>query len=96
MAELVNMNGEAFMPSVTAELPTEALEAFWLVSFSHHIVLLGKCKTLEERLFYMAQTASQYWSVTVLEHQINARLFQKQGKLANNFSKTLPDTLKKP
>jgi predicted nuclease of restriction endonuclease-like (RecB) superfamily len=93
-AELASMNGEAFMPSVTAELPTEALEAFWLISFSHHIVLLGKCKTLEERLFYMAQAASQYWSVTVLEHQINARLFQKQGKLPNNFSKTLPDKLK--
>ena len=93
-AELANMNGEIFMPSITAELPTEALEAFWLVSFSHHIVLLSKCKTLEERLFYMAQTASQYWSVTVLEHQINAGLLQKQGKLPNNFSKTLPGTLK--
>jgi predicted nuclease of restriction endonuclease-like (RecB) superfamily len=93
-AELENMNGEAFMPLVTAELPTEALEAFWLVSFSHHIVLSSKCKSIEERLFYMAQAASQYWSVTVLEHQINARVFQKQGKLPNNFSKTLPDKLK--
>lgn len=93
-AELANMNGKAFMTSVTAGLSIELLEAFWLVSFSHHIVLSGKCKTLEERLFYMAQTASQYWSVTVLEHQINAGLFQKQGKLPNNFSKTLPDTLK--
>jgi len=82
------------LPSATAELPTDALEAFWLISFSHHIILLGKCKTLEERVFYMAQTASQYWSVLLLEHQINARLFQKQGKLPNNFSKTLPDTLK--
>ena len=94
-AELENVNEKAIMPSIKAELPSEALDAFWLVSFSHHIVLLGKCKTLEERLFYMAQTASQYWSVTVLEHQINARLFQKQGKLPNNFSKTLPDTLKR-
>jgi predicted nuclease of restriction endonuclease-like (RecB) superfamily len=94
MAELANMNGDAFMPSVTAELPTEAFEAFWLISFSHHIVLLGKCKILEERLFYMAQAASQYWSITVLEHQIDAGLFQKQGRLPNNFSKTLPDTLK--
>ncbi|MEO6548335.1 MAG: PDDEXK nuclease domain-containing protein [Ferruginibacter sp.] len=84
----------SILPSATAELPAEVLEAFWLISFSHHVVLLGKCKILEERLFYMAQAASQYWSVTVLEHQINAHLFQKQGKLPNNFSKTLPDTLK--
>lgn len=65
-AELTNINGEEFIPSVTAELPAEGLEAFWLISFSHHIVLLEKCKNLEEWLFYMAQTASQYWSVTVL------------------------------
>ena len=69
-AELENVNEKAIMPSIKAELPSEALDAFWLVSFSHHIVLLGKCKTLKERLFYMAQTASQYWSVTILEHQI--------------------------
>jgi predicted nuclease of restriction endonuclease-like (RecB) superfamily len=92
--ELATMNAEAIMPSKTAELLFDELDAFWLVSFSHHIVLLGKCKSLEERLFYMAQTASQYWSVILLEHQINAGLFQKQGKLPNNFSKTLPDRLK--
>jgi len=68
MAELTNKNVEAFMSSVTAELHTEGLDAFWLLSFIHHIVLLSKCKTLEERLFYMAHAASQYWSVTVLEH----------------------------
>ena len=79
-AELVNTDGEAFLPSATAEISSEVLEAFWLISFSHHIVLLGKCKTLEERFFYIAQAASQYWSVTVLEHQINARLFQKDRK----------------
>ncbi len=92
-AELSNRNEKPFTLSVTAETNAELLEAFWLISFSHHIILLGKCKILEERLFYMAQTAIEYWSVTVLEHQINAGLFGKQGKLPNNFSKTLPDTL---
>ena len=93
-AELANMDGEPFMPPATAQIPTEALEAFWMMSFSHHIVLSGKCKTIEERLFYMTQAASQYWSVTVLEHQIDAGLILKQGKLPNNFSKTLSEQLK--
>ena len=48
------------MPSVTAELSSEAVEAFLSVSFNHQIVKLSsKCKTLEERLFYMVQAASQ-------------------------------------
>lgn len=84
-AQLDTVTNELFMQSATAQMHTEALKAFWLVSFSHHIVLLGKCKILEERLFYIAQTASQFWSVTVLEHQIDACLFQEQGKLPNNF-----------
>jgi predicted nuclease of restriction endonuclease-like (RecB) superfamily len=82
------------LPSATAELGAGVSEAFWSVSFSHHMVLLGKCETHEERLFYMVQAASQFWSVSVLEHQIDASLFQKQGKLPNNFSKTLPEVLK--
>ena len=72
---------------------SETLEAFWSISFSHHIVLLAKCKSLEERFFYMIQTALEFWSVNVLEHQIDAGLFQKQGKLPNNFSKTLNERL---
>lgn len=93
-AQLVEKENGAFVPSLTAQMDAEALEAFWLISFSHHIVLLSKCKSLEERLFYMAQTASQFWSVTVMEYQIDAGLFQKQGKLPNNFSKTLSDHIK--
>ncbi len=88
------VNNELFVSSLTAQMPQDALEAFWLVSFSHHIVLLGKCKSLEERFFYMAQAAFQFWSVSILEHQIDACLFEKQGKLPNNFSKTLNEQLK--
>ena len=83
-----------FVPSVTAQINPETLELFWLISFSHHIILLGKCKSFEESFFYIVQAASQYWSVNILEHQIDAGLFHKQGKLPNNFSKTLTEALR--
>jgi len=57
ITELAIMNGEAFTRSVRAELHTEALEVFWLISFSHHIELLGKHKTDDESLFFMAWAA---------------------------------------
>jgi predicted nuclease of restriction endonuclease-like (RecB) superfamily len=34
------------------QLPTAQLTSFWGITFSHHILLLNKCKTLEERFFY--------------------------------------------
>jgi predicted nuclease of restriction endonuclease-like (RecB) superfamily len=73
-------------PSVTAQL-----ESFWGIPFTHHMLLLNKCKTNAERFFYMEQASSQFWSVTLLEHHIDSDLYSNQGKLPNNFDKTLPE-----
>jgi len=56
--------------------------------------ILNRCKTFEERSFYIYQAASQFWSVSILEHYIASNLFSQQGKLPNNFEKTLPKELK--
>ena len=34
------------------------------------------------------------WTVEMLEHQLNARLYQKQGALPNNFHTTVPENLR--
>lgn len=77
-------------PSVTAQLQ----ECFYSISFTHHILILEKCKQENERLFYISQTAEQCWSVRELEHHINAKLFKHQGNMPNNFNKTLPENIK--
>jgi len=82
----VEANGQ----SVTGQIG----QTFWGISFTHHMMLINKCSKLEERLFYIDQAASQYWSVRVLEHQIAAKLYRKRGKLANNFQTTLAGNLK--
>lgn len=69
-------------------------EAFWSISFTHHMLVLNKCKTNKERFFYIEQAATQFWSVAILEHYLTAKLYTQQGKLPNNFTKTLPDQLK--
>ena len=43
---------------------------------------------------FILNSATQFWSVTVMEHQIDADLFKKQGKLPNNFKATLAEPLK--
>ena len=68
--------------------------AFLNISFSHHISILNKCKSANERLFYITASATRFWSVSVLEHHIESNLFSTQGKLPNNFNETLPKELK--
>ncbi|HEY5408146.1 MAG TPA: PDDEXK nuclease domain-containing protein [Ginsengibacter sp.] len=75
-------------------LTTTQLEAFYSISFTHHILLLNRCKDTVERFFYIEHSATQFWSVSIMEHQIDADLFKKQGKLPNNFKTTISQSLK--
>lgn len=69
-------------------------EGFWGISFSHHILLISRCKLAKERLYYIEKAASEFWSFRTLEHHVEAKLFKHQGKLANNFKRVLPENLK--
>jgi predicted nuclease of restriction endonuclease-like (RecB) superfamily len=62
---------------------------FQKVGFSHHFEILSKTKTIEERVFYIQKTATEFWSVTTLRYHLKSSLFQQQGTLPNNFAKTI-------
>lgn len=70
------------------------IDCFLGISFTHHISILNKCTDFEERFFYIQKSATEFWSVSVLEHHINSGLFEKQGTLPNNFVNVLPVELK--
>jgi len=63
---------------------------FLKIGFSQHILLIQKCKNYEQRLFYFLKTIENQWSYTILEHHLCSKLFERQGKIQNNFEKTLP------
>ncbi len=77
-------------PSVMGQFQT----SFYSISFTHHNRILEKCSGESERLFYIIQSAEQFWSVRELERQINANLFKHQGNMPHNFNKTLPENIK--
>ncbi|OJW61123.1 MAG: hypothetical protein BGO55_32040 [Sphingobacteriales bacterium 50-39] len=80
---------------VTLSLPNHpSSPTISYISFTHHILILNKCKSIEERLFYITESATRFWSVSILEHHIISDLFSNQGKLPNNFDKTLPKEIK--
>lgn len=73
---------------------TEAFdfEAFIGVPWGHHILIIQKIKNTEEALFYVMKTIENQWSRSVLEYQIESKLYHRQGKAITNFKNVLPQT----
>lgn len=60
------------------------------IPWGHHVRLLDRVKSYDERLWYIRQTIENGWSRTILEYQIESKLYQRQGKAITNFNQTLP------
>ena len=61
------------------------------IPWGHNILIFSKSKSADEAEFYAGQTLQNGWSRNVLSLQINANLFQRQGKAIHNFQNTLPE-----
>ncbi|MFN0158689.1 MAG: YhcG family protein [Bacteroidota bacterium] len=60
------------------------------IPWGHNIAIIAKCKTLNEALYYVQSTIAHGWSRSVLVHQMESGLFQREGNSVNNFALTLP------
>ncbi|MBR2920739.1 MAG: DUF1016 family protein [Kiritimatiellae bacterium] len=68
----------------------EQVIAFLSVGFTHHRAIFVKCKSLDERWYYILSCAKEHWSVIELERHIAQGDYRHIGTLPNNFEKTLP------
>lgn len=66
------------------------LADFFAISFTHHMEILAKTKTIEERVFYIHQTATMSWDKYKLRNMLKADLFHHQAKMPSNFLQTMP------
>ncbi len=55
------------------------------INWSHHIIILNKCKSDEERIFYMNQIRRFGWSKNVLIHQIEVFAYKKSLTVQSNY-----------
>lgn len=63
---------------------------FWVVPWSHHVILMQKVKDLSARLWYMQQSLANGWSRDRLVQEINAKAHKRHGKVVSNFASVLP------
>jgi predicted nuclease of restriction endonuclease-like (RecB) superfamily len=73
---------DQFSPTLSDQL----IQHFFSVSFSHHYEILLKTSSIEERQFYIAKIATEFWSLETLKHHLKNKLFKKKGTMPNNFS----------
>ncbi len=88
-----NKEQTAIGSSATNQSENMQKDIFYLLSFTHHFLLISKIKDLNERLFYMQNAATNHWTVNLLQHHIESDLYYQKGKLPNNFKATLPQKL---
>lgn len=81
-------NENSLMPTVFSDIP---IAAFFSIGFSHHVMILSKTKTMEERKFYIQLCSDLQLSHEALGHRIAQDAYHNQGRMPNNFVNTIPD-----
>ena len=74
----------------TPAIGQQAVAQLVQIPWGHNLVIVSKCKSPAEALFYAEHTRQHGWSRNVLVHQIESGLYQREGKAISNFSQTLP------
>lgn len=82
------------LPSIQFTMNSDfPIAAFLSIGFTHHYAIVSKVKDIEKRKFYIQFAADTKVKVGELEKLIEDNLYDHQGKLANNFKKTIPNQL---
>ena len=92
--------GSQKLKQVASEIQDEKLKqadselafpvAFAYVPWMHHVLIMQKCKSIEEALFYIQKTIEEGWSRSTLDNCIRADYFHASGVALTNFSERLP------
>lgn len=73
-----------------AQLAKQPVSQILSIPWGHNLAILAKCKQHGEALYYAQATQTYGWSRSVLVHQIESGLWQREGKASTNFEQTLP------
>ena len=60
------------------------------IPWGHNQRIMYKCKSVKEAIFYVEKTIENGWSRTILEHQIDSKLYERLGSAISNFDNRLP------
>lgn len=80
----------AFVQGPLAQTLSIVQDPLAQITWYHHITLLDKVQDKKARSFYINKTAKNGWSRNVMVHQLESKLYERQGTAITNFNNTLP------
>lgn len=81
---------EEFAKQVAAQIKEGTMHQLFQIPWWHNVVIVSKCQSTTEALYYIENTLTHGWSRNVLTHQIESNLWEREGKAIANFNTTLP------
>lgn len=90
-AELNSESVDLIRQQAVAELKYKCFSLIKTIPWGHNVTIICKCKGKKEALYYTQQTIKNNWSRAVLTHQIENKLYEREGKAITNFAATLPE-----
>lgn len=66
------------------------IEEFLHIGFTHHSIILGKIKEIDERIYYIRRCATEHYTVEGLKQSIAGDDYHHPANLPNYFFNTLP------
>lgn len=72
------------------EIAQQPVSQLWAIPWGHNLAIVAKCRSQDEAMYYVQQTQRHGWSRSVLVHQIESGLWQREGQAITNFAQTLP------
>jgi len=76
--------------TIGKQLVSQLEVSLFSVPWGHHLMIMQRCKDIQEAIFYVYKTIENHWSRSVLEHQMGLNLYERQGKAITNFQQQLP------
>jgi predicted nuclease of restriction endonuclease-like (RecB) superfamily len=81
-----------YMRAFAAAWPDKAIVQAPLAQLPwyHHVALIEKVDSADQRLWYAHAAVEQGWSRNVLVHHIEGRFHERAGRAITNFTRTIP------
>jgi len=88
-AQLSQQSSNSKGQQPVGQIGEQSVSQITQIPWWHNVVIISKCKSTDEALYYVQNTLAHGWSRSVLTHQIESGLWQREGKALTNFTKAL-------
>lgn len=79
--------------SITNPFNNPDFYRFISIGFTHHVEIIMKTETVEDRWYYINQSVANCWTVNHLRRELINKSHQQQISLSNNFKNVLPEEI---